>query len=165
MLIVYSPYFSPTRSDVQLDGYTIPAGSHVIPLINSIHMDPKLWDLPEEFNPRRFIDAEGKIKKPAFFMPFGVGRRMCLGYVLARMELFLFFATFVHSFDMRLPDGESMPSLKGNAGVTITPEMFKVCLTPRPLIVVAPAAEAVAPVPACDDAPEVVDPLRNVGSS
>lgn len=162
------------RRDVQLDGYTIPAGSHVIPLINSIHMDPKLWDLPEEFNPRRFIDVEGKIKKPAFFMPFGVGRRMCLGDVLARMELFLFFATFVHSFDMRLPDGESMPSLKGNVGVTITPETFKVCLTPRPLTdddapstppTQQPPAELVV-APCDDESPaEVVDPLRNVGSS
>lgn len=125
-------------------------------------MDPKLWDLPEEFNPRRFIDAEGKIKKPAFFMPFGVGRRMCLGDVLARMELFLFFSTFMHSFDMRLPDGESMPSLKGNVGVTITPETFKVCLTPRPLTD-APAAPAVPPP--CNDSSEVIDPLRNVGSS
>lgn len=126
-------FVSLKNSDVQLEGYTIPAGSHVIPLINSIHMDPKLWDRPEDFNPRRFIDPEGKVRKPAYFMPFGVGRRMCLGDTLARMELFLFFSTLMHSFDMRLPEGEAMPSLKGNVGVTITPQLFRVCLTPRPL--------------------------------
>lgn len=142
--------------DVQLDGYTIPAGAHVIPLINSIHMDPKLWDMPEEFRPRRFIDAEGKVKKPEFFMPFGVGRRMCLGDVLAKMELFLFFSTLMHSFDITLPAGEAMPSLKGNVGVTITPEMFKVCLTPRPLISLVEQAATLAA------AAQIV---RNVGSS
>lgn len=128
---------SPTR-DVHLNGYKIPAGSHVIPLINSVHMDPNLWDKPEEFNPRRFLDNEGKVRKPEYFIPFGVGRRMCLGDVLARMELFLFFASFMHSFNMTLPEGEPLPSLKGNVGVTIAPESFKVCLTPRPFHVPEP---------------------------
>lgn len=57
-----------------------------------------------------------------------------LGDVLAKMEIFLFFATIAHSFDIVLPPGDLMPSLKGNVGVTITPSSFKVCLTPRPLI-------------------------------
>lgn len=96
-------------------------------------MDPNLWEKPEEFNPRRFLDSEGKVRKPEYFIPFGVGRRMCLGDVLARMELFLFFASFMHSFNITLPEGQPLPSLKGNVGATITPETFKVCLTPRPL--------------------------------
>lgn len=143
-------------------------------------MDPKLWVNPEEFNPKRFIDSDGKVKKPEFFMPFGVGRRMCkflylsllicisfskklwlhnkndlshleswlfteskffflsfhlvgLGDVLAKMEIFLFFATIAHSFDIELAPGAEMPSLKGNVGVTITPSSFDVCLKPRPL--------------------------------
>ena len=97
-------------------------------------MDPNLWDKPEEFNPKRFVDTEGKVRKPEYFIPFGVGRRMCLGDVLAKMELFLFFASFMHTFTITLPEGHAMPSLKGNVGATITPESFNVCLTPRPLI-------------------------------
>ncbi|XP_026468203.1 cytochrome P450 18a1-like [Ctenocephalides felis] len=123
---------SPTR-DVHLNGYLIPAGSQVVPLINSVHMDPTLWDKPEEFNPGRFIDAEGKVHKPEYFMPFGVGRRMCLGDVLARMELFLFFASLMHTFNVSLPEGATVPSLKGNVGITISPDQFQVVLTPRPL--------------------------------
>uniref|UniRef100_A0A1B0EZR3 Cytochrome P450 n=1 Tax=Phlebotomus papatasi TaxID=29031 RepID=A0A1B0EZR3_PHLPP len=65
-----------TAADVTLNGYVIPAGAHVVPLINSVHMDPTLWDNPEEFNPNRFINAEGKVQKPEYFMPFGVGRRI-----------------------------------------------------------------------------------------
>lgn len=124
---------SPTR-DMELKGYKIPAGSHVIPLINSVHMDPNLWERPEEFNPNRFIDSDGKVHKPEYFIPFGVGRRMCLGDVLARMELFLFFASFMHSFHIHLPDDQPLPSLKGNVGATITPEAFRVCLTHRPIL-------------------------------
>ncbi|XP_055551501.1 cytochrome P450 18a1 isoform X2 [Wyeomyia smithii] len=121
------------KSDVVINGYTIPAGSYVVPLINSVHMDPTLWDNPEKFNPNRFLDAEGKVHKPEYFIPFGVGRRRCLGDVLARMELFLFFASIMHTFTIELPEDEPMPSLKGIIGVTISPQAFRVNLIPRPL--------------------------------
>ena len=97
-------------------------------------MDPTLWDSPEEFRPNRFLNSEGNVWKPEYFIPFGVGRRMCLGDVLARMELFLFFSSVMHTFTLELPEGEPMPSLKGNVGVTITPQAYRVKLTPRPLL-------------------------------
>lgn len=59
--------------DVQLGGYTIPQGVQVVPHIHAVHMDPKLWDRPQEFRPERFLNAEGKVVKPDFFIPFGVG--------------------------------------------------------------------------------------------
>ena len=96
-------------------------------------MDPKRWDEPEIFRPSRFIDNEGKVQIPPFFLPFGVGRRMCLGDVLARMELFLFFSSIMHRFEISLPKGAEQPSLNGNAGVTIHPNRFSVCLKDRPL--------------------------------
>lgn len=122
-----------TYSDETLNGYKIPAGSHVVPLISSVHMDPNLWDKPNEFNPERFINAEGHVQKPEYFIPFGVGRRMCLGIVLARMELFLFFSSIMHRFEITLPEGAELPSLKGNPGVTISPDHFAVCLKERPI--------------------------------
>lgn len=109
----------------------MPQNTQVVPLLHAVHMDPNLWDKPEEFNPLRFINSEGKVTKPEYFLPFGVGRRMCLGDVLARMELFLYFSSLLHCFDISVPEGDTLPSLKGNAGVTITPNAYKVCLTPR----------------------------------
>lgn len=119
---------------MKINGFEIPAGSCVVPLINSIHMDATLWDKPDEFNPSRFIDNEGKVRKPDYFMPFGVGRRMCLGDNLARMEIFLFFSSMLHTFHITLPENEPLPSLKGTVGVTISPHAFNVKLIPRPLI-------------------------------
>ncbi|KAG7188511.1 hypothetical protein KM043_008145 [Ampulex compressa] len=120
-----------TTRSVTVNGYTIPAGSQVVPLLHAVHMDPELWSEPEEFRPSRFLTAEGKVHKPEYFMPFGVGRRMCLGDVLARMELFLFFSSLMHTFDLSLPEGACLPSLRGNAGITVTPDPFEVCLVPR----------------------------------
>jgi hypothetical protein len=37
-------------------------------------MDPNLWDEPEKFKPTRFLNAEGKVTKPEYFLPFGVGK-------------------------------------------------------------------------------------------
>ncbi|XP_048504683.1 cytochrome P450 18a1 isoform X2 [Athalia rosae] len=122
-----------TTREVKLNGFTIPAGAQVVPLLHAVHMDPDLWNEPQAFRPDRFISAEGKVCKPEYFMPFGVGRRMCLGDVLARMELFLFFSSLLHTFDITLPEGASLPSLKGNAGITVTPDPFKVCVTQRTL--------------------------------
>ncbi|XP_022902514.1 cytochrome P450 18a1 [Onthophagus taurus] len=121
---------SPIR-DVNMSGYKFPRQSQVIPLLRAVHTDPNLWDRPEEFNPMRFITAEGKVTKPEYFMPFGVGRRTCLGEVLARMELFLFFSSLLHCFDLEVPSGEDLPSLEGFYGVTITPRPFKICLKER----------------------------------
>ncbi|KAJ8917683.1 hypothetical protein NQ315_005130 [Exocentrus adspersus] len=123
---------APTK-DVNLNGFHLPQHAQVVPLLHAVHMDPTLWDAPEKFNPSRFINAEGKVTKPEYFLPFGVGRRMCLGEILARMELFLFFSSLLHSFHISVPAGGKLPSLKGIAGVTISPRAFKVCLTPRPM--------------------------------
>ena len=57
------------------------------------------------------------------------GRRMCLGDVLARMELFLFFSSVLHVFHLELPKDQPLPSLRGNAGVTVTPDTYKVVVT------------------------------------
>lgn len=121
---------APTR-DIQLNGFYLPQHAQVIPLLHAVHMDATLWDEPERFNPARFINSEGKVSKPEYFLPFGVGRRMCLGEILARMEIFLFFSSLLHCFDIAVPEGETLPSLKGNAGVTISPNAFRVSLKPR----------------------------------
>lgn len=63
-----------SRSDVKLNGYHIPTGAQIIPLQHFVHNDPNLWDEPESFKPERFITAEGTVKKPDCFLPFGVGK-------------------------------------------------------------------------------------------
>lgn len=94
-------------------------------------MDPTLWDEPNKFNPSRFIDDSGKIRRPEYFMPFGVGRRMCLGDVLARMEMFMFFAGIMHQFDIEQGPGDALPSLEGTVGATIAPKAFRVKFVSR----------------------------------
>eukprot|EP00092_Neocalanus_flemingeri_P030146 GFUD01032724.1.p1 GENE.GFUD01032724.1~~GFUD01032724.1.p1 ORF type:complete len:547 (+),score=100.67 GFUD01032724.1:119-1759(+) len=119
-----------TDRTVELEGHLIPKNTHVIPLLHGVHMDPEVWDQPEEFRPERFLTEEGKLYKPKHFMPFGAGQRMCLGDKLAEMELQLFFSSLLHVYDLENP-GSDLPSLQGFTGVTVSPQDFEVNFIPR----------------------------------
>ena len=71
-------------------------------------MDPDLWEEPESFRPERFLTEEGKLHKPAHFMPFAAGQRMCLGDKIAEMELQLFFTSLLPPSPLRL--SSSLPA-------------------------------------------------------
>ena len=66
-----------------------------------------------------------------YFMCEIVGRRMCLGEGLARMELFLFFVSLLQNFSFKLPSGHKMPSIDGKFGMTHSPRAFHTCAVPR----------------------------------
>ena len=111
-----------------------------MPNLYAIHMDPELWEEPEQFRPERFLQPTTggeeenntvKVVKPKHFLPFGTGARMCLGDSLAEMELQLFFASLMHVFDVDRLEGADLPSLEGNFGATLTPDAFKVRLVPK----------------------------------
>lgn len=50
-------------------------------------MSAELWDKPEQFLPERFL-KDGKLIKPEHFLPFGGGRRSCLGYRMVQLTSF-----------------------------------------------------------------------------
>jgi 26-hydroxylase len=64
-----------TERSVEFEGYTIPKNAHVIPLLHAVHMNPELWDQPEEFRPERFLNEDRTaVHKSENFMPFGIGQ-------------------------------------------------------------------------------------------
>ncbi|KAG9344127.1 hypothetical protein JZ751_012609 [Albula glossodonta] len=112
-------------------GYTIPKGTVIIPNLWSVHRDPTVWDNPDDFNPARFLDQNGQILRQESFIPFGIGRRLCMGEQLAKMELFLMFSSLMQAFSFRLPDGLPPPSMDGRFGLTLAPLPYTVHVTPR----------------------------------
>ncbi|KAJ9555560.1 hypothetical protein OSB04_010174 [Centaurea solstitialis] len=95
----------------EVGGYTIPKGSIIILNAWGIHRDPQYWDNPLDFNPERFLDHDGTEKydfrgNNLKFIPFGSGRRLCLGVPLAEKMQMYILASLLHSFDWRLPEGE-----------------------------------------------------------
>ena len=65
-------------------------------------------------------------------MPFGHGKRMCLGEPLAKAELFIFFVALVKNFRFETTEEEMKPDPnKFTAGFTKSPREFVVNLVKR----------------------------------
>lgn len=62
------------------------------------------------------------------FVNFVAGRRRCIGENLAKSNLFVFFATFMHSFDMK---SAIVPPMEGVDGITIAPKPLRVRITSK----------------------------------
>lgn len=97
-----------TDQDTIIAGYTIPKGTRLLALQYRVHTDPALWSNPRQFDPTRFLDANGKFVKNDNLIPFSVGRRQCPGEILARMELFLFITSFLQRFRFSFPEGQEV---------------------------------------------------------
>uniref|UniRef100_A0A8C4L4E2 Cytochrome P450 family 2 subfamily U member 1 n=1 Tax=Equus asinus TaxID=9793 RepID=A0A8C4L4E2_EQUAS len=120
-----------TSETTVLQGYTIPKGTVVLPNLWSVHRDPAIWEEPDEFHPNRFLDDQGQLVKKEAFIPFGIGKRVCMGEQLAKMELFLMFASLIQSFKFALPKDSETPLLTGRYGLTLAPHPFNVIISKR----------------------------------
>ncbi|XP_058468530.1 cytochrome P450 2K4-like [Solea solea] len=121
-----------TSQDVTLEGFFIEKGTTVFPLLTSVLYDEDEWEKPRSFHPAHFLDKDGKFVKRDAFMPFSAGRRVCLGESLARMELFLFFSTFLQRFRFSPAPGVSEDDLDltPRVGLTLNPSPHKLCAVP-----------------------------------
>jgi len=102
-----------------------PGGTQIIPLLTAVHFDPEAFPEPHQFNPQRYIDGNGNFVPHPNIVPFGVGKRRCLGESLAKVELFTFFANLMHNFEIRPVNENEKPSTKYRPGVTLSPMPFK----------------------------------------
>ncbi|XP_074088627.1 cytochrome P450 2C23-like isoform X2 [Macrotis lagotis] len=116
--------------DIQLQQYVLPKGTTIFPLLSPVLWDSKEFPNPDLFDPQHFLDKNGKFKKSDYFIPFSIGKRSCLGEGLARMELFLFFATILQNFTLKsVGNPNEIKNKRG--GVTNLPPWYQICFLPR----------------------------------
>ncbi|HKC28544.1 MAG TPA: cytochrome P450, partial [Jatrophihabitans sp.] len=75
------------------------------------------WPNPERFDPERFLRGGDERPRHAF-LPFGGGRRICIGAGFAQLEAVLVLATIAQSYVLDLVAGAD---LRPKAGVTLHP--------------------------------------------
>ncbi|GFR29659.1 cytochrome P450 18a1 [Trichonephila clavata] len=92
--------------ETTLRGYKIPEGA--ITLVNSYssHFDEDVYEEPKKFDPSRYIMQEGK-RRPELPIPFGVGKRSCIGEAFTMMQVFLFLTATVKNFHLSPPESAS----------------------------------------------------------
>ena len=66
-------------------GWKLPAGAYVVPSITAVHLLQGIYERAEEFRPERFL--EGDQPDSYAWIPFGGGRRRCIGAAFATMEM------------------------------------------------------------------------------
>jgi len=98
-----------TTVDCKLCGYDIPAGTAIVPFLTSVLYDPEVYPNPEKFDPTRFMNGNKNEDKFTHLIPFSVGKRVCLGEPLARMEIFLLLTTLFSKFQFSFPPDEPKP--------------------------------------------------------
>lgn len=103
----------------EVEGHRIPAGAGAMILIRMIHRDPEVWENPEGFDPRRFL-PENRAELPrSAYMPFGAGRRICVGSTFALVEATLLLAMISQRYEFDLP---AWAPISEEAAVTLRPK-------------------------------------------
>jgi cytochrome P450 len=88
---------------IELGGYTIPAGTYVIPSIATLHYRDDIYPEPHEFRPERFL--EGEDPGGYGWIPFGGGIRRCVGAAFAQYEMRIVLQAIVERAELR-PAGD-----------------------------------------------------------
>lgn len=101
--------------DMKFGDINVPKGVNLWTMVLTLHTDPDVWG-PDacKFNPERFANGiTGSCKLPHFYMPFGVGPRVCLGQNLAMVELKILIALILSNFTFSLsPKYTHAPALR-----------------------------------------------------
>ncbi|GMT02576.1 hypothetical protein PENTCL1PPCAC_24750, partial [Pristionchus entomophagus] len=123
-------FFRMTTQDTEIEGWPIASGTTILPQFSMVHMDPNEFERPDYFCPERHIHIDGQFIKDPRITPFSVGRRSCLGETLARMEIFVMFATFVQHCHFT-PVGKVPPPIDWTLGFTRAVAHFTVRVESR----------------------------------
>jgi cytochrome P450 len=101
---------------IEIGGWEYPVGVAVVPNAYLVHHNPEVYADPYEFRPDRFLDSP-----PGTYtwIPFGGGRRRCLGASFAMLEMKIVLRAVLGTRELRLTgDGYEMPRRRN---ITIRP--------------------------------------------
>ncbi|KAG6541869.1 hypothetical protein Mapa_016697 [Marchantia paleacea] len=102
------PFLVPheSMSATKVAGYDIPEKTRIFVNTYGIGRDPRLWNDPLSFNPDRFFDNPMSVRGQSFeLLPFGSGRRICVGLNLSMILIELNLAQILHTCELFLPPG------------------------------------------------------------
>ena len=118
-------------ADTVIEDVQIPKGTFLVLLTRRAAMSSKSFGAPDEFRPRRWVDASdtGGAHEPGAHLPFGSGPRICPGRSLALLEMKVVLATIYQSFDIERVGAAS--DVREVLSFTMYPEGLRVRLRAR----------------------------------
>jgi cytochrome P450 len=82
-------------------GYDLPAGVTVMPAVALVHYDEANYPDADSFRPERWLEGD---PPPYTWLPFGGGRRRCLGASLATLEMKTILRETLKRVELTAPD-------------------------------------------------------------
>ncbi|KAK5690303.1 hypothetical protein LTR17_025980 [Elasticomyces elasticus] len=105
----HNPSYQPGRTaqkDLVLPGgLKMYKGDVLIIALHHLHMNPKIWDNPDHFDPDRWDTERVKKRSKTEHIPFAYGGRMCIGFNFALQEVKIFLVQLVWRYQW-FKDGE-----------------------------------------------------------
>ena len=114
------------RAPIKIGEETYPAGVGLVPCAYLVHHDPTIYADPYAFRPERFLDQQ-----PGTYtwIPFGGGRRRCLGSSFAMLEMKQVLRAVLAARRLRIADdGFERPQRRN---ITIKPGRGSIAWLPR----------------------------------
>jgi len=118
---IYPPIWGLIRTAAkhdEIDGKEILPGDRVVLFCYGVHHNPKYWDAPGEFRPERWMDESAKKRIKYTYLPFGAGKRSCIGGAMSQVENTLALSFLLRRFRPEYV-GTEPPGINGT--VTLTP--------------------------------------------
>ncbi|CAL8072231.1 unnamed protein product [Orchesella dallaii] len=106
-----------STENCRLNDFEVEKGCMAIVNIYSMHMDESFWGDPNTFRPERFLDENNKIipLKANRVIPFGAGKRVCLGEQMARATVFTYFSALLQSYSFEeVPEKNTVSNNKSD---------------------------------------------------
>jgi cytochrome P450 family 135 len=104
------------KQPVTIGGWDYPAGVCLVPNAYLVHHDPEIYPDPYAFRPERFLDEQ-----PGTYtwIPFGGGRRRCLGASFAIVEMKIVLRAVLAAYELHAP--ASGPEVSRRRAITLSP--------------------------------------------
>jgi cytochrome P450 len=114
---------------VNLGGHVVPPGGTIFFSPYVVHRDPSIYPDPDLFDPDRWLPERAKdVPRPAF-IPFGAGKRQCLGEGFAWVEATVVLATILRRWQVRPVAGQTVRKV---AMATLVPSRLHLIVERRP---------------------------------
>ena len=127
VLRLYAPsYWMQRRAqeDDEIDGFFVPAGAIVAPMIHLVHYHPEIWPEPTKFDPDRFAPERSSQRHKQAWIPFGAGQRRCLAEEFSLVKGQLMLVQILQKYTLapvagRAPEMQVGTNLRPRGGVWV----------------------------------------------
>uniref|UniRef100_A0A0N4ZDC8 Cytochrome P450 18a1 (inferred by orthology to a D. melanogaster protein) n=1 Tax=Parastrongyloides trichosuri TaxID=131310 RepID=A0A0N4ZDC8_PARTI len=117
-----------TTCDVDVCGVNIPKNTNIYPQVYNVMKYDEDFIESDKFIPERFLlfdlDNHAILNKNLIdkCVPFGLGKRRCLGESIAHMELFIVLVKIIQKFDIKIPSNINVEDYKPVWGAILKPK-------------------------------------------